>query len=144
MIHSVIYSRSRHPVTGLIRFMDGVGPWGHCAGILPDGETVIEARAFHGVVVTPLVEVIRRSTDYRIVDREVADTAAGASWAESTIGAGYDWIGALSVPWRRDWQDDACWFCSEHVEVWLQQCGITRFSPEKRGIGPNLSYYVRP
>jgi uncharacterized protein YycO len=127
----------------LIRGADGMGQWSHCAGILADGATVIEARAFRGVVATPLGDVIDRSSEWVIVDREVDDKARGDRWALSTIGQGYDYLGAAGVPWGRDWQASGAWFCSEHNEQWQERAGLFRFVRDTRGVGPNISYRVK-
>jgi hypothetical protein len=141
--HRAIYCRARNnPGSLLIRVGDGMGQWSHCAGILATGEHVIEALAFKGVVVTPLEDVVRRSSAWTIVDREVPNKAKGDAWAQSTVGAGYDYFGALGVPINRDWQDPAVWFCSEHNEMWQQQEGLFRFRPGTRGIGPRMSHLV--
>lgn len=143
MIHRTIYCRSRNPGALLIRVFDGMGQWSHAAGILADGEHVVEATALHGVTRTPLADVIRRCSEFHIVDREVPDKAAGDAWALGTVGCDYDWMGAVGVPWGRRWASDIRWFCSEHAEMWQQQAGLVRFVRDTgRGIGPNISYRV--
>lgn len=144
MIHRTIYCRSRNLGSLLIRIGDGAGQWSHCAGILADGENVVESTALGGGVhVTPLADVIRRSSEWTIVDRVVENKPAGDAWALSTVGLPYDWLGAAGVPWGRRWDDPSRWFCSEHNEEWLQRAGLTRFVRDcQRGIGPNISYRV--
>lgn len=56
-----------------------------------------------GVTITPLADVIRRSTAFTIVGREVDDKPAGDAWALTTVGKSYDWLGAIGTPWRRKW-----------------------------------------
>lgn len=141
MIQRAIYCRSRSPVALAIRLGDGVGPWAHCAGLI-DPEHVIEARGLQGVVITPLTDLIRRSSEFALVDYSVPDIEAGRAWARSTVGARYDWGGAIGVPWRRAWQDGEAWYCSEHLEQWLARAGLARFRAEARGIGPNRSYWA--
>jgi uncharacterized protein YycO len=141
MIQRAIYCRSRSPVSLAIRLGDGVGPWAHCAGLIDD-EHVIEARAWHGVVITPVADVIRRSSEHAVVDYRVSNLNYGRAWARETVGARYDWAGALGVPWRREWQDPSAHFCSEHLETWLAAAGLQRFRTSARGIGPNRSYWA--
>ena len=144
MIHRVIYCRSRNPGALLIRAFDGMGQWSHCAGILAGGEHVVEATALHGVVITPLADVIRRSSEHTFVEREAPNKAAGDEWALSTVGAGYDWLGAAGVPWGRKWQSEGRWFCSEHNEMWQQKAELLRFVRDThRGVGPSISYRVK-
>lgn len=141
-LHRTVYCRSRTLPSLGIRVFDGMGQWSHVAGILADGEHVVEARAFYGVVVTPLADVIRRSSEWAIVDRYVTDKPAGDAWALGTVGEGYDWLGAAGVPFGRStWQDGGKWFCSEHDEVWRERMGLVRLVRDTgRGIGPNVSY----
>lgn len=144
MIHRTIYCRSRmNPGALLIRLFDGMGQWSHCAGILADDEHVVEATALHGVTMTPLADVIRRSSEFIVVERAVENKPAGDAWALDTVGLPYDWLGALGVPLGRRWADPARWFCSEHNEQWLERMGLVRFVRDNhRGIGPNISYRV--
>lgn len=120
-----------------------MGQWSHVAGILASGEHVVEATALHGVTHTPLEDVIRRSSEWAIVDREVQDKEAGDRWALSTVGGNYDWLGAVGTPWGRSWQSPDRWFCSEHNEYWQEKSGLFRFVRDTgRGVGPNISYRV--
>ena len=132
-----------NPGALLIRVFDGMGQWSHVAGILADGEHVIEATALYGVTLTPLEDVIRRSSEWAIIDREVKDKALGDAWARGTVGSKYDWLGAVGTPWGRSWEAGTRWFCSEHNEYWQQQAGLYRFVRDShRGVGPNVSYRV--
>lgn len=144
MIHRTIYCRGRlNPGSLLIRVFDGMGQWSHVAGILAGGQHVVEATALHGVTLTPLEDVIRRSSEWVIVDREVQDKVSGDYWALTTVGGNYDWLGAVGTPWGRGWQSSNRWFCSEHNEMWQEQAGLRRFVRDThRGIGPNISYRV--
>ncbi len=144
MIHRTIYCRSRNPGSLLIRIGDGMGQWSHCAGIMADGEHVIESTALGGGVhYTPLEDVIRRSSEYLVIERHVPDKAAGDAWALGTIGLPYDWLGAAGVPLGRRWEDPGRWFCSEHNEMWQQKAGLYRFVRDpQRGVGPNISFRV--
>lgn len=140
-VHRSIYCRSRSIGALAIRLGDGMRQWSHEAGILADGEHVIEAVAsLGGVVVTPLADVIRRSSEFTIVARSVPNKWLGDAWARGTIGAEYDWLGALGKPLNRDWQSDGRWFCSEHNAAWLAYCGLRIFRPGTRGVGPNDTF----
>lgn len=136
-----IYCRSHAIGSIAIRTLDGLRRWSHCAGLVDD-EHVIEARAFEGVVITPMADVIRRSSEWVMVERRVPDEAAGRAWARSTLGRPYDWLGAAGVPANRNWQDPAAWFCSEHLTMWEIKAGLHRFRPDTRGVSPNDSYMV--
>ena len=140
-LHTTVYSRSRTVSSFLIRAIDGMGPWSHCAGLLEDGEHVIEAVAFKGgVVITPLADLIRRSSEVELVRRWVPDKAAGDAWARSTVGRPYDWLGAAGVRWGRDWEREDKFFCSEHDVLWRKHAGAPSYRPGTRGVSPNESY----
>jgi uncharacterized protein YycO len=140
--HRTIYCRGS-VLSAAIRLFDGMGHWSHCAGVLQDGEHVVEALAWRGVVITPLAEVIRRSSAHRIEAREVPMAGVGDAWALSTVGAGYDWLGAIGSPWRRPWGSPEAWYCSEHAEAWLLASGAEpRWRPGKRGVTPNEHYWA--
>lgn len=142
MLHRTIYCRSRAPASLCIRVFDGLRQWSHVAGILAGGNYVVEALAFKGVIVTPLSEVIDRSSEYEIVEREVPDKHAGDTWALATVGAGYDWAGAVGSPINRGWQMDGRFFCSRHETLWEEAAGRKVFRGNARNITPNNSFMV--
>lgn len=142
MLHHTIYCRSRNLLSLGIRVFDGMRQWSHVAGILSDGKTVVEARAFSGVITTPLSEVIDRSSQWIIVDRELPFKHEGDVWALGTVGARYDWGGAIGTPWYRGWQEEGQWFCSEHETRWQEIGGRTVFRLGTRSISPNNSFMV--
>lgn len=140
-LHRTIYCRSRSPGALIVRLGDGLRQWSHEAGILADGETVIEAAAFKGgVVVTPLEDLIRRSSEFLVIERVVTDKLAGDKWALTTIGSKYDWLGAAGKPLNRPWQSNGRWFCSEHNTAWHAAAGLLLFRPGTRGSGPNDTF----
>lgn len=140
---TVLYSRTRTLGAALIRAGAWWGPWSHCCVV--DGEHVIESLALHGGVVrTPLVEVIERSSHAEAVEIECPMPELGLEWARSTVGEPYDWTGVVGIPLReRDWQAPGRWYCSEHVEAALVRAGRTRWRAGMHGISPCQSYYVR-
>ena len=137
----VIYTRSRTVGSVLIRAGAWWGPWSHCG--LVDGAEVIECLATRGgVVVTPLEQVIERSSESAEVEIPCPRPELGIEWARSTVGQPYDWGGVLAIPFRaRDWQSPGRWYCSEHVEAALVRAGAERWRPGLRGISPCQSYF---
>lgn len=141
-VHRVIYCRTRAPASLGIRVFDGMRQWSHVAGILACGNYVVEARAFKGVIVTPLSEVIDRSSAWEITERVVPDKLAGDAWALGTVGAGYDWAGAVGSPFNRGWQMAGRFFCSRHETLWEEAAGRKVFRGNARNITPNNSFMV--
>lgn len=138
---SIVYCRGGSIGSPLIRAADRWGRWSHCGIVIPWGG-VIEARAFHGVVLTPMVEVIARVSHLETVEIKVPDLAGGLAWAQAQIGKGYDYGAIFGNLLRESWQDDDRWECSELVEAFLAQCGRPRFREQAWRISPNLSWSV--
>lgn len=108
-------------------------PWSHC-GII-DGDKVIEAVAVHGVVETPLAEVLSRSSRWAIVEYPGNADAAIAA-VRSQLGKPYDYSGVAGVGLHRDWNDLVAWFCSELTTHGLLAGGLALFRIATRRVTP--------
>lgn len=139
---TVVYARS-HTIGGLlIRYADRFGKWSHC-GVVTPKKTVIEARAFHSVVETPLLEFFKRYSASEYRHFECPQPEVGLQWARDQIGKGYDYWALLGLALRRGtWAEDDRWHCSELVEATLMQAGKRRFIDAPDIITPNISYMV--
>lgn len=74
--------------------------------------TIIGATAQHGVAVASMID--------RVGHQEVrhwpgVDEDAAWGWAKAQVGKSYDWLGALGVGARRDWQSPDKFSCAELV-----------------------------
>jgi hypothetical protein len=65
-----------------------------------------------------------------------------STWTKAQIGKGYDYAGALGVPFRSHWQDDSCWHCGELIEAALAAGGRMRWRDTKAAISPQESWDV--
>lgn len=143
---TAVYARS-HTVGGvLLRNADLVGHrWSHCGIVTPEG-TVVESRAFKGVVETAWDDFVARypGTGQRsFKDVQCVDPAAGVAWARVQIGKGYDYPAIFGLALGREsWQEDDRWHCSELLETALVFAGKRRFLDNAAVISPNLSYMV--
>lgn len=119
----IILSRTGGLGSAIVRAMPPAGPWSHCGVVL--GDTVIEARAWRGVVETPLAEYQAHASAWAVVELWAPRPDDGEAWARSTLGARYDWTAVIGIPLRsRAWQhDETRWYCSEHGAVYLARCG---------------------
>ncbi len=137
----LVYSRSRTVGSVLIRAGAWWGPWSHCGVV--DGDHVIEALALKGGVVrTPWADFERRASQWTLVGFGVPHRERGLQWANQTIGAAYDWAGLLGIPFREHrWDAPGRWYCSEHAEAFLRQCGLNRWRAGMHGISPCQSYF---
>lgn len=109
----LIFGRSHLPLSPLIRFLTW-SQWSHVAVELDDGR-VVEAIG-SGVRVTTLDACTKRMSKYVFVDLASPDddTAEFAqAWLLDQVGKKYDWGALFGFLFKRNWQDDNKWFCSE-------------------------------
>jgi hypothetical protein len=118
----VIFSRSALPFSLLIRLMDRQGgqvcPFSHVGIISQCGNYVYESRGKVGVVKTPLWEFKRKASHWELGRFPTVNRRAAYERAEALLGAGYDWLGVISlgIPFiGHDWQDPDKWWCSEYL-----------------------------
>lgn len=112
MMVRVIFTRN-HKIGSIILRGFLWSAWSHCAII--DGDEVIEAAAPGGVRVRPLADLIADSTKWEIIEIPCKNPAAVIAAARKQVGAPYDWLGVVGIGFRRRWQDDDAWFCSESI-----------------------------
>lgn len=141
-IACLIYSRGLSLGSPLIRAADRWGRWSHCGVVLQAEAVVVEARAFHGVVRTPLEAFERRVTHCEQVQIPVPDCAAGAAWLEQQLGKGYDYGGVAGNLFRADWHSPRRHHCANLVEAYLHACGLRRWRVPLWRLSPNLSWMV--
>ena len=101
--------------------------WSHAAII--DGDEIIEA-VWPRVRVSPLADALASHPRWVIIGIPVADEALAIAAARSQIGKPYDLWGVLGLGIRRDWQDDAAWWCSELILWAAKQAGTDLFRPD--------------
>lgn len=133
----LLFGRS-HSIGSLIVRVGTASVWGH-VGVLTDDGTVIEARAWQGVVERPFDEVVAGMSYHHIAPVECPRPEAGIAWARTQIGRPYDWAGVFAIPVRRQWDREDRWFCSEFVEAAIANAGRRRWRHPWR-ITPGLSY----
>ena len=118
----IIMSRGGHLGSAVIRAYPPRSRWSHCGVMV--GDDVIEARAFKGVVPTPLAEFKERSSAWEIIRLWTPRPESGDAWALSTVGARYDWGGVFGIPFAdRDWSNEGQWYCSEHAAIYTRKAG---------------------
>lgn len=138
---TAVYSRGFSIGSLLIRHADRFGSWSHCGLLTPEG-TVIEARAFHGVVETPFAEFANRASHYWLRDIECPNPEAAIAWYRSQIGKGYDYLAIFGLLFRNSWQSDNRWHCAEGLEMALVYGNRRRFRWDAWRISPNMSWVV--
>lgn len=136
---TIIYSRSRNLGSVLIRAAAWWEPWAHCGIFTPEG-TVIEARAWQGVVETPLRDFERHASACVAAERACPDPAAAIAWARGHLGKPYDWGAIFGLVFRERWDHGDRWFCSELVEGAFIAGGRRRFASDVHRITPTQSF----
>jgi uncharacterized protein YycO len=134
----VVYCR-RHNLGSLALRTLTWSSWSHCGIITPDN-TVIEARAFEGVVERPLHELLEESSKYVFRTIDVPDDEAVIAFARSQVGKPYDYFGVAGIAFHRQWQDEDRWFCSELLEAAAAAGGRRRFIVDAWRITQQMSY----
>ena len=133
----VVFCRRHHPGSLLLRTFLWSG-WSHCA--IVDGDEVIEAVAPDGVRTRPLAELLAESSRVEVLDFPARDPRAVIAAARAQIGAPYDWGGVFGIGFRRRWQDNDSWFCSELIAAAFHQAGEPLVRVEAFRITPRDLY----
>ena len=134
---TLVFSRKHHIGSLLLRAFLW-SEWSHVA--IVDGEDVIEAAAGAGVRRRPLAEMLAESSEFVIVILQAPNAQAVVAAAASQIGKPYDWMGVLGIGFRRRWQQNDSWFCSELVAWAFHTAGCPLFRIDAWRITPRDLY----
>lgn len=138
---TALFSRSHRPGSPIIRAADRWGQWSHCGLLMPD-TTVIEARAFYGVVRNPAEDFTGRATKWAARNIEVPNPEAAYAWIARQVGKGYDYGAVLANLLREDGQSPERFDCSELVESAILAGGRERFRCALWKLSPNQIFMV--
>lgn len=111
--------------------------WSHTALWDWQRKVFSEALMFEGVVDTPQDEWFDRYSETMLLAVPCPCPLEGLMFSQAQTGKGYDYLGALGVPWRRPWQDPTRWYCSEKEAAALAAAGRPLFRDAERGIHPH-------
>lgn len=136
----VIFTSSRLPIALLIRGMTGC-KYHHCGVVLDDNQ-VVEASALHGVRSVSL-ESFKHRGEYQIIDIPLEDERAAKTFLINQLGKSYDWTGAFSYPFRKNWQNKDKWYCSELVAMAAKAAGTNIVREGSRSVTPR-DIYIQP
>lgn len=136
--HLVIaFARRRGVLPFLNRATRPGGHWSHTALWDSHRRVFNEALMFEGVVETRQEAWFDRYSETQMIAVPCPNPLAGLMFAQAQIGKGYDYLGALGVPWRRDWQDPERWYCSELDAMVLAAAGRPVFRDPHKGGHPH-------
>lgn len=98
-----------------------------------DGDYVIEAVGFKGVIKTPIEEFKARYsyTEEAYFYCDSVDEALSLAYDE--IGKGYDWLAIFGHIFRRRWDNPDKWVCSEliaYASQIVRHSRVSSYSPE--------------
>lgn len=115
--------------------------YAHCAFLYPDGQTIVESYPGRGVHITKLKDWdgITTCEVPGMTDEQWVRLFA---WAESKVGAKYDWPSIFSFLMRNKPDSDDKWFCSEFCHAAFKAAGypiLTRVDSFK--VYPGLLSY---
>lgn len=136
---TVVFTRRRNLVSAALRVWM-YSRFSHCAILDPETKTVIEAVGKIGVRERPLEEMIGESSHHEMVRISCRSPEGVIAAARGQIGKPYDWKGVLGFWFRRNWQDDRAFLCSELVAWSLQAAGEPVFRREAWRISPETLY----
>ena len=98
-----------------------------------DGDYVIEAVGFKGVIRTPIEEFKARYSYTEEAYFYCENVEHSLNLARAEIGRGYDWNAILGHIFRRRWDDTEAWVCSElyaHSSEMVRYDRVSSFTPE--------------
>ena len=139
---NVAFCRSPNIPSFLTRLFTGGARWSHCAVADEERGVFIEALMFKGVIETPFATWMLKYPSYEVVKIDCPAPITAMNFARAQVGKGYDYLGAVGVPWRTPWHFENRWYCSELVEAALQHGGRLRWRLTKRGVSPMESWLV--
>jgi len=139
----ICFSQTGAITSKLIRWFTR-SEWSHVDLVMRDG-SLIGALPFKGVVQRKHSEAQgTHKTLYVDVPVETAEKAY--QFARDQLGKKYDWTAVSAFGFRRDWQVEKKWFCSELVFCAIKKAGVNllnekrwRVSPRDLSISPLLT-----
>lgn len=144
----LIFTRSPNIGSKLIRLATW-SDWSHV--VLVYGQYAIDATWRHGVTRRPISDVLDEASEYALVDIPAYDPEAVVAAAVSQIGKPYDISAVTGIAFRRNWQDDDAWFCSELIAWAFGRSGqslfrrdsLYRVTPQHLWMLPETKYHGR-
>jgi len=135
---TIVFTRRRHIGSVVLRAWM-YSRFSHCALYDPNTHTVIEA-SVHGVQERPFDQMVGEATHHEVIRIPCRDPQQVLAVAREQIGKPYDWRGVLGFWFRRNWQDERAFLCSELVAWALQKAGEPAFRREAWRVSPEQLY----
>lgn len=103
------------------------GSWSHSAIYDEEEGLVYDTTWSGGCKVQSAMEFFSKYTDWELRDLDVKDKQEARIWLRAQLGKKYDWSALFGIYFRRNWQEDDKWFCSEHTETFISKFVKPRF-----------------
>jgi len=119
-----------NPLSLAIGVASGSRQFSHAIAIIED--RAYEASMTHGCRAGTVDQVMEGIVVHRDMQVLVPDLGAAIAFAEAQAGKGYDWLGAVGIPftYSEDWSDDSKWWCSDLVFAIVLAGGTRLFDPD--------------
>jgi hypothetical protein len=119
-----------NPLSLAVGIAAGSRQFSHAITII--GHRAYEASMTHGCRAGTVDELMEGIAVYRDMDVWVPDIDAAKAFAEAQVGKGYDWSGAIGIPftYSEDWSDDSCWWCSDYSFAIILAGGTRLLDPD--------------
>jgi hypothetical protein len=118
-----------NPLSLAVGIFAGSRQFSHAITII--GDRAYEASMTHGCRAGSVEELMEGVALYRDMQVRVPDIDAAQAFAEGQVGKGYDWPGAVGIPftYSEDWSDNSKWWCSDLVFAIVLAGGTRLFDP---------------
>jgi hypothetical protein len=119
-----------NPISLAVGVLSGSRQFSHAIAIIQ--ERAYEASMVHGCRAGTVEELMQGVVVYRDMEVWVPNIAAARAFAEAQVGKGYDWPGAVGIPftYSTEWSDDSSWWCSDLVFAIVLAGGTRLFDPD--------------
>lgn len=119
-----------NPISLAVGVLSGSRQFSHAITII--GARAYEASMTHGCRAGAIHDLMAGIVLFRDMKVWVPDLEAAAQFAEAQVGKGYDWFGAIGIPFTYSevWSDDSCWWCSDLAFAIVLAGGTRLFDPD--------------
>lgn len=134
----LIFSTSDDLVSRAIRLYTW-GDWSHVGVLLPDNTVIDSTLTYKGVSQRSLEQFQSEDSKWEIIEHQgLSEELIG--FMKQQIGKPYDFTGILGLPFRKDWENDDRWFCSELIAWAAKQAGTPIINKDAWRVTPQDLY----
>ena len=132
----LLLARSNNIACKLLRLVMG-SRWSHSAILDEVLDVVYDSGAFQGgVKVHDFRKWARMYPQFEVRPLMLFEETQARVWITEQFGKKYDWSAIFGIFFRRNWQEEDRWFCSELVEVMRNKFGEPKFRSTAGRITP--------